>query len=76
MKCIVCRHGETQPGSTTLAFHRDGRTLVVNEIPAEVCENCGEAYVDDKTTTQLLEIAAEARHAHATVLVRDYAPAA
>lgn len=73
MNCIVCRHGDTHPGSTTVGFHRDGRTLVVNEVPAEVCENCGEAYVAEDVTTELLRIAAEAREAQAIVLVRDYA---
>jgi YgiT-type zinc finger domain-containing protein len=72
MNCIVCRHGDTQPGTTTVTFHRDGRTLVVNEVPAEVCENCGEAYVADDVTAELLRMAAEARQAQAIVLVRDY----
>jgi YgiT-type zinc finger domain-containing protein len=76
MKCIVCRHGETRPGTTTVTFHRDGRTLVVNEVPAEVCENCGEAYIAEDVTAQLLAIADEAGTARATVLVRDFAPAA
>jgi YgiT-type zinc finger domain-containing protein len=76
MKCIVCRHGDTKPGTTTVTFHRDGQTLVINEVPAEVCENCGEAYVDESITEQLLEMAAEARRGRATVLVRDFAAAA
>ena len=76
MNCIVCHHGETKPGTTTVTFHRDGQTLVVNEVPAEVCENCGEAFVDEDVTTKLLAIAAEARLARAQVLVRDFAPAA
>lgn len=76
MKCIVCHHGETRPGTTTVTFHREGYTLVVNEVPADVCENCGEAYVDEAVTRRLLEMASEARKAHATVLVRDFAPAA
>ncbi len=76
MNCIVCNHGQTQTGTTTVTFHRDGQTVVVNEVPAEVCENCGEAYVNENVTTQLLEIAAEARNARAQVLVRDFAPAA
>jgi YgiT-type zinc finger domain-containing protein len=74
--CVVCHNGETRPGTTTVAFHREGRTLVVNEVPAQVCENCGEAYVDEQTTDRLLEIAAEARRDQATVLVRDYGSAA
>jgi YgiT-type zinc finger domain-containing protein len=76
MNCIVCHHGQTRPGTTTVTFHRDGQTVVVNEVPAEVCENCGEAYVADDITEQVLEIAAEARRAQAQVLVRDFAPAA
>ena len=76
MTCVVCRHGETQPGTTTVTFHREGRTLVVNEVPAEVCENCSEAYVAEDVTAHLLQIAAEARSAQAVVLVRDYTPAA
>ncbi|MDQ6725314.1 MAG: type II toxin-antitoxin system MqsA family antitoxin [Actinomycetota bacterium] len=76
MNCIVCRHGDTRPGTTTVTFHRDGRTLVVNEVPALVCENCGEAYVAGDVTEELLRIASEARQAQAIVLVRDYAPVA
>lgn len=76
MTCIVCHQGDTRPGTTTVTFHRDGQTVVVNEVPAEVCENCGEAYVADDVTERLLEIAAEARRARAQVLVRDFAPAA
>lgn len=76
MKCIVCHHGETRPGTTTVTFHREGQTLVVNEVPAEVCENCGEAYIADETAEQILQMVAEARQAQATVLVRDFAPAA
>jgi YgiT-type zinc finger domain-containing protein len=76
MKCIVCHNGETRPGTTTVTFHREGQTVVVNEVPAEVCENCGEAYVAEDVTAQVLEIAANAGKAHAQVLVRDFAPAA
>jgi YgiT-type zinc finger domain-containing protein len=62
MNCVVCRHGETRPGTTTVTLQRDGCTLVVNEAPADVCENCGEAYVDEAVTERLLEMTSEARH--------------
>lgn len=76
MRCIVCHNGETRPGTTTVAFHGDGQTVVVNEVPADVCENCGEAYIAEDVTAKVLQITAEARKAHAQVLVRDFAPAA
>jgi YgiT-type zinc finger domain-containing protein len=75
MRCIVCRHGDTRPGTTTAAFHRDGHTVVVNEVTAGVCENCGEAYVDEDVTEQLLKMASEARRAQVRILVRAFAVA-
>jgi len=76
MKCIVCHHGRTERGTTTVTFHRDGQTVVVDDVPAEVCENCDEAYVAEDVTERLLQMAAEARRAHAQVLVRTFAPSA
>lgn len=76
MTCIVCHNGETRPGTTTVTFHHDGRTVVVNEVPAEVCENCGEAYIAEDVTAKVLKIAADARKMQAQVLVRNFAPAA
>ena len=76
MNCIVCHQGQTRPGTTTVTFHRDRQTVVVNEVPAEVCENCGEAYVAEDATAQVLAIAHAAREAQAQVFVRNFAPAA
>lgn len=76
MSCIVCHHGQLRPGTTTVTFHRDGQTIVVNEVPADICENCDEPYVAEDVTKQLMAIAADARNAQAQVLVRDFAPAA
>jgi YgiT-type zinc finger domain-containing protein len=62
MKCPICKRGETTPGTTTVTLERRGLTLVVKAVPASVCDNCGEAYVDEATTTQLLaRVEAEAR---------------
>ncbi len=72
MKCIVCHQGETRDGSTTVTFTRDRSTLVVRDVPAEVCENCGEAYVDEVTTRHLLEMAACLHEPGTSVVLRDY----
>lgn len=50
MRCVICRQGETRPGTATLVLERDGLTLVLKNVPAEVCENCGEEYVDEAAT--------------------------
>ena len=62
MKCPICKHGETTVGTASVTLESGGLTLVVKNVPAQVCDNCGEAYVDEQAAAQLLEQAdAEAR---------------
>ena len=48
MICIICKHAETEAGTTTVTLERDALTFVIKAVPAAVCPNCGEAYVDDE----------------------------
>jgi len=73
MKCVICKHGETRPGKTTVTLERGGATLVVRGVPARICGNCGEAYVDQEITRQLLGTAEEALRAGVQVDVREFA---
>lgn len=75
MKCVICRQGETRPGKATVTLERDGLTLVFKGVPAQVCTNCGEEYVDEAITSHLLAMAEEAAQAGVQVDVREYAPA-
>lgn len=75
MKCIICRQAEVVPGQTTVTLERDGLTLVVKGVPARVCPNCGEAYLDEAVTAQLLHDAEAMVEAGALVDVRQYVPA-
>ncbi|MDI6791041.1 MAG: type II toxin-antitoxin system MqsA family antitoxin [Thermodesulfobacteriota bacterium] len=72
MKCVICKQGETQPGKTTVTLERDGLTIVIKNVPARVCVNCGEEYVDDKTASRLLKTAEEAARAGVQVDIREY----
>lgn len=42
MRCVICKQGETREGTTSISFDRDGMTLVVVDVPAPVCTDCGE----------------------------------
>lgn len=75
MKCVICRNGETRSGKATVTLERDGTTLVIKGVPAQVCANCGEEYVNEVTTNRLLETAEEAARAGVQVDVREYAAA-
>jgi len=76
MRCVICKLGGTRPGKNTVTLERGVTTLVVKGVPAEVCDNCGEAYVDQQITRQLLETAQEALRAGVQVDVREFTTAA
>jgi YgiT-type zinc finger domain-containing protein len=75
MKCVVCRLGETRPGTTTVVLQRAGATVVINDVPARVCENCGEEYVDEQVAERVLGSAEASARAGVRVEIRDYVAA-
>lgn len=75
MKCVICKQGETEPGTTTMTLEQGATTVVFKYVPAEVCQTCGEAYLDASTTRHLLSIVAEAARVGVQVDVRSYAAA-
>jgi YgiT-type zinc finger domain-containing protein len=76
MKCLICKQDETQEGVTTVTLERGTLTLVIKGVPARVCPNCGEAYVDETVAAELLHTAEQMAASGAQVDVRHYMPAA
>lgn len=74
MKCVICKAGETRAGKTTVTFERESLTLVLKGVPAKVCMNCGEAYLDEEITQRVLETAEEASRQGVQVGVREFTP--
>ncbi len=72
MKCMICQYGETEPGTTTVALTRDDTTIVIRDVPAQICTICGEGYVDAATGRRLSQIAETAVHEGVQVDVRCY----
>lgn len=73
MKCVVCNQAETIPGVTSVLLERGQLTLVVKNVPARVCPNCGEAYADENVTARLLHEAEQMYKMGAKVEIREYA---
>ena len=73
MKCVICKHGQTQPGLVTVTLERDESIVVIKKVPAEVCNNCGEYYLNDTITEQVLEKAELAVNNGAEVEIMKYA---
>jgi YgiT-type zinc finger domain-containing protein len=60
MKCTICKHGETALGVATVTLTRGDTTVVFKGVPADVCGNCGEHYLDDATARAVFDAAEEA----------------
>ncbi len=57
VKCVNCRHGETQLGKATVTLERNGTKVLFMGVLASVYANYGEEYGDAETTARLLEAA-------------------
>jgi YgiT-type zinc finger domain-containing protein len=72
MMCVICKAGKTEPGTTTVTLERGGVTLVFKKTPARICVNCGEAYVDEKISRQILKAAESAMREGVQVDIREF----
>ncbi|MCK4959269.1 MAG: type II toxin-antitoxin system MqsA family antitoxin [Planctomycetes bacterium] len=73
MKCVICRQGQTKDGFATVTLNREHTTVVIKEVPADICENCGEYYLSDTVTAKIEKLAAQAVHDGVEIEILRYA---
>ncbi len=73
MNCVICKHGQTRAGDVAATLQRGDCTVIIKGVPADVCDNCGEYYLSDKVTDQLLMRAETAAKNGAEVEILHYA---
>ena len=73
MKCTFCKQGTTKPGNVIVTLSRGNTVVVIKNVPAEVCENCSEYFLSEKTTEQVLSSAEDAVKKGAEVEILRYA---
>lgn len=47
MDCIYCK-GKMEKGTTSYVVNRKGYHLVLDDVPAHICTQCGEPYFEPK----------------------------
>ncbi|MHA7827562.1 MAG: type II toxin-antitoxin system MqsA family antitoxin [Roseovarius sp.] len=53
LSCTSCAGGNLQPDRVKLALWQGEDLLIVEDIPALVCQSCGERYFEDETAMSL-----------------------
>jgi HTH-type transcriptional regulator / antitoxin MqsA len=63
--CAVCGHNGFHLEHVDEVFRVDGNIVLVEDVPAEVCDQCGEATFSKETVEKIRRMTREdIRHAH------------
>jgi YgiT-type zinc finger domain-containing protein len=73
MQCVICRHGITKPGLITVTLQREDCIVILKSVPTEICDNCGEYYLNESVTEEVLNKAEDAVSKGAEVEILRYA---
>ena len=73
MSCALCKNGQTAGGLVTVTLQRGGTTVVLKEVPADICDNCGEYYLSEEMTAKVVNVAEEAKQKNAEVEIIRFA---
>lgn len=73
MECVLCKHGDTRSGAVTATLQRGDATVIMKDVPAEVCDNCAEYYLSQDVTRQVLARAEQAAMRGAEVEILRFA---
>ena len=75
MTCAMCRE-TTERGKATVTLERGPTTVVFRGVPADICPQCGEEWIDSDVSDVLLKTLDELAKAGVQVEVREYKAAA
>ena len=70
--CPLCG-GEKSKAKTTFTVDMGFGVVVVRDVPAMVCSQCGAEWMDDKMSERVENIVKDARKKHHTVEVTSFA---
>lgn len=73
--CPLCK-GSIHEGNSTFTVDLGFGVVVVRDVPADVCSQCGEEWLSNATTEKLEKIVEAAREKHVTVEVARWSETA
>ena len=68
----MCKNGETKQGKSVITLTKGKLVLTFKNVPAQICHDCSEEYIDEDTTNQLLQIANESFKKGVAFDLRDW----
>lgn len=60
MKCTLCESGTLKEGVTTVVLTRDETVVILKQVPALICGQCGHYHLESPVAREVLEKANDA----------------
>jgi YgiT-type zinc finger domain-containing protein len=70
-RCPLCG-GEMHDGITTLSFLMGEKVAIIKNVPAEICSDCGEAYMKSHVTGKVEALLDRIEELHSEVSIIYY----
>lgn len=48
MECVICKNGRTKPGKVTVTVELNKTVVIIRDVSAKVCNNCGNYYLSSE----------------------------
>ncbi|MFC0903780.1 type II toxin-antitoxin system MqsA family antitoxin [Clostridium sp. MT-14] len=75
MNCILCK-GDLVQGRVNHIVDLDGHIIIIKGVPANVCKQCGEYFLENNIAVKIEKIVEEAKKNKAEILVINYSEVA
>ena len=72
MKCPICKFGEMKEGFTQVVLTRGNATVIFRNVPAQICDDCGEYYLDEETSQDIYKRAEQCFSSGQEVAIMEY----
>jgi YgiT-type zinc finger domain-containing protein len=75
MNCVLCK-GDLVQGRVNHIVDLDGHIIIIKDVPAKVCKQCGEYFFENDIALKVEKIVEEARKNKAKIVVINYSEVA
>lgn len=71
MDCFMCK-GKLESKKVNYIVDLDNTIIIIKEVPAKVCTQCGEQYFDDETSKNIEKIVNQLKELAIEVTIVNY----
>ena len=71
MNCVVCKNGQNTLGAVTVKLERGNAIILIKDVQAMVCNNCGHYYLEENVAKEVWKKADDAIRQGAVLEVKN-----